>query len=270
MSNTDKPPRRWGNVLKPFRLCGNIFFVGTVPASTHIIDTGCGLILIDSGYQETLYGVIDNIYQLGYNPRDIKYILHSHGHIDHSGATASLAELTGAKTIIGRADADMVMGKNDLVWAKELDMDYRCFTPDILLDDGNIIELGNTKIECVSTPGHTPGTFSFFWQTETSRGTLNAGMMGGLGRNTLKSWYLKKYDLEKENWRESYAESLKICLRRDVDINVGNHCSQNGTVEKAKQIELGNPDAFIDRNSWENMLNDAEIKFQQLLESDLL
>lgn len=265
--NKKKP---WGGVVDPFRLCGNIYFVGTVPASSHLIDTTDGLILIDSGYQETLYAVIDNIYRLGFDPHDIKYILHSHGHIDHSGATAALAELTNAKTIIGKADRPMVTGENDLVYAKELNMDFQYFTPNILLEDGDIIELGNTKIECVSTPGHTPGTFSFFWQTETHRGTLTAAMMGGLGRNTLTSDRIKKYHLEKENWRGDFARSLALCKTRSVDINVGNHCNQNQTIERAERLRNGDADAFIDSSSWLDMLNKAEKHFNELIERDPL
>ncbi|MBE6386923.1 MAG: MBL fold metallo-hydrolase [Lentisphaerae bacterium] len=268
MAETKK--HKWGNIATPFRLCGNIYFVGTVPASTHIIDTGDGIILIDSGYFETLYGVIDNIYKLGFDPHDIKYILHSHGHIDHSGATRALAELTGAKTIVGKDDCGMVTGENDLVAAKDLGMDFQTFTPDIVMEDGYILELGNTKIECVSTPGHTPGTFSFFWETQTPAGTLTSAMMGGLGLNTLRTPYIKKYNLEAENWREAYIKSIAYCKTRTVHINVGNHCSQNDTIGRGNRVLNGETDAFIDPQSWISMLNNFEEKFKQLIESDPL
>ena len=260
----------WGGIVPPFKLCGNIYFAGTQAASTHLIDTGDGLILIDSGYFETLYAVIDNIYRLGFDPRDIKYILHSHGHIDHTGATRALASLTGAKTIIGKDDLDMVTGRNQLVWANELGMDYQTFMPDILLEDGDIIKLGKTEIKCISTPGHTPGTFSFFWHTETHAGTFNTAMMGGLGLNTLRSPYIKKYQLESEDWRGKFAASLAYCKKQNIHINVGNHCNQNQTLQRAKLLQEGNADAFIDPQSWINMLNSAEKDFTKLLESDRL
>lgn len=77
----------WEGYMPPFRIWGNIYFVGTSPASTHIIDTGEGLIMIDSGYQHSLYLVLENMRKLGLDPMDIKYIVHTHGHIDHCGAT---------------------------------------------------------------------------------------------------------------------------------------------------------------------------------------
>ena len=71
--------------MKPFRLAGNIYFVGTYKASSHLIDTGDGLILIDTGYEETADVIVESVGALGFDIRDIKYILHSHGHYDHAG-----------------------------------------------------------------------------------------------------------------------------------------------------------------------------------------
>ena len=80
-----QPP--WESQMKPFKIAENLYFVGTKRASSHLIDTGCGLILLDTGYPKDLYLILDGIYRLGFNPSDIKYILHSHGHIDHFGGT---------------------------------------------------------------------------------------------------------------------------------------------------------------------------------------
>ena len=74
----------WDGSFDPFRIFGNLYFVGTSPASVHIVDTGEELIMFDTGYQQSLYMVIDNIYRVGLDPHDIKYILLTHGHIDPS------------------------------------------------------------------------------------------------------------------------------------------------------------------------------------------
>ena len=62
--------------IEPFRIIGNVYFVGTFQSSCHIIDTGDGLILIDTGYSNVFYLVIRSIYKLGFKPEDIKYIIH--------------------------------------------------------------------------------------------------------------------------------------------------------------------------------------------------
>ena len=91
--------------IEPFRIVGNVYFVGTYQASCHLIDTEEGLILIDPGYLNTLYLVVRSIYELGFRPEDIKYIVNTHWHADHTEATVPMVELSGAKTLIGREDA---------------------------------------------------------------------------------------------------------------------------------------------------------------------
>ena len=90
----------WQGAIPPFRVLGNTWFTGLLQASTHLIDTGAGLILLDSGYQESLYYVLDGIYKCGFNPKDIKYIIHSHGHIDHAAAPKAISRLrdTGCRS----------------------------------------------------------------------------------------------------------------------------------------------------------------------------
>ncbi len=114
----------WEGAMEPFKIFGNTYFVGTKPASSHLIDTGSGLILLDSGYQESLYLVLESIRKLGFDPHDIRYIVHSHGHIDHAAATRALVEMVHAETFLGEEDRGMVSGENQLGWAPEYDMSF--------------------------------------------------------------------------------------------------------------------------------------------------
>lgn len=81
---------RYEGKMKAFKICGNVYFVGCYPASSHLIDTGDGLILIDTGYADTLHLLINSIYELGFSAYDIKYIIHTHWHYDHTEGTISL------------------------------------------------------------------------------------------------------------------------------------------------------------------------------------
>ena len=137
----------WLGYVKPGRIFGNLYFIGTHPSSVHLIDTGDGLMLIDTGCLDNLYLVIQNMWELGFNPKDIKKILISHGHYDHMNATAALVNMTGAKTYIGEADLHMVTGE-----INHCTLPLRPFKPDVLLKDGDIVTLGNTSVRCVSTP----------------------------------------------------------------------------------------------------------------------
>ena len=240
----------WDGYVKPFKIFGNLYFVGTKPASTHLIDTGEGLILLDTGYQHSLYLVLNNIWELGFSPYDIKYLVHTHGHIDHFGATRALVELTGAKTFIGKPDEEYANGTLDLTYAKELDMEYNeAFEPDILIDDGDKICLGNTEITAVATPGHTPGAMSYFFDVYDGERTMRAGLHGGMGTNTLTKDFLDEYSLP-YSLRDDYKKSMQRLCREKVDIFLGNHMQHNNTEEKAKRVENGDKYAFVDPEEW--------------------
>ena len=261
----------WLRTMPPFQLFGNTWFVGSRPASSHIIDTGDGLILLDSGYQERLYLVINSIWQCGFSPYDIKYIILSHGHVDHAAATKALVELTGAKTFIGEADLEMVNGSRPILnWAGELGASQPPFEPDHLLKDGDKIKLGNVEIDCIATPGHTPGTFSFFWDIEVDGKIYRAGTMGGAGVNTLSSEYIHKLGLEKENWRGAFRQSIARCRREKVDVFVGNHAGQNQTPERYQRLCAGDKYAFVDPDAWGKFLDSREQALNTLEAEDPL
>ncbi|MBO5837627.1 MAG: MBL fold metallo-hydrolase [Oscillospiraceae bacterium] len=241
----------WDGYMKPFKIFGNLYFIGTAPASTHLIDTTEGLILIDTGYQHSLYLVLNNLWELGFSPYDIKYILHTHGHIDHFGATRALVELTGAKTFLGRPDRDYANGTADLSYARELGMEFKeTFEPDVLLEDGDTICLGNTEITCVATPGHTPGAMSYFFDVTDGTETFRAGLHGGMGINTLSAKFLSKYHLP-FSLREDFCRSMLRLNGEKVDIFLGNHMQHNRTKTKYQQLLEGNPKAFIDPEEWQ-------------------
>lgn len=240
----------WEGNFPAFKIFGNLYFVGTQPASTHIIDTGEGLIMLDSGYQHSLYSVIDGIYRVGLNVHDLKYIVHTHGHIDHFGGTRALVELTGAKTFIGEQDRQYANGELDLSYAKELDMEYNeTFEPDILLHDGETITLGNTEIKCIATPGHTPGAMSYFFDVTDGERTFRAGLHGGMGINTLTKDFLDKYNLS-YSLRDAFIKSMLRLNEEHVDIFLGNHMQHNDTAGKAERVSKGETDAFINPNEW--------------------
>ena len=261
------PP--WEGSFPAFKIFGNLYFVGTQPASTHIIDTGDGLIMLDSGYQHSLYSVIDGIYSVGLNVHDLKYIVHTHGHIDHFGGTRALVELTGAKTFIGEQDRQYANGELDLSYAKELDMEYNeTFEPDVLLHDVDIITLGNTEIKCIATPGHTPGAMSYIFSACDGTDTYKVGLHGGMGINTMCREFLDKYNLSYD-CHEKFRNAMDRLAKEHVDIFLGNHMQHNHTPERYKELINGNKKAFVNPDEWsayckwakenmENMIREEE------------
>ena len=258
----------WDGYIKPFNIFGNLYFAGTIPASTHLIDTGDGLILIDTGYQHSLYLLINNIWKLGFSPYDIKYLVHTHGHIDHFGGTRALVELTGAKTVIGRPDKDYANGKLDLSYAKELGMQFKeTFHPDILVDDGDVIRLGNTEIHCIATPGHTPGAMSYFFDVTDGNETFRAGIHGGMGTNTMAASFLDKYNLSYD-CRDRFLRSMDRLNEEKVDIFLGNHAKHNHTKEKREQVLAGDKYAFVNKTEWKEFNEFCKTNLLNMIEKE--
>ena len=257
----------WEGYMPPFRIWGNIYFVGTRPASTHIIDTGEGLIMIDSGYQHSLYLVLENMRKVGLDPMDIKYIVHTHGHIDHCGATRALVEMTGAKTFLGEPDKDYVNGVLPLSFAAPLKLDLEEFEADVLVNDGDKITLGNTTLTAIASPGHTPGAMSYIFQTQEGDRKLIAGIHGGAGTNSLRAKFLNHYNLP-FTYRDDYFATMTKLQDIPVDIYLGNHVGQNQTPEKYQQLIAGNKDAFVDPTAWAKFAQKCITKLETLIQEE--
>lgn len=239
----------WEGKMEPFRIIGNVYFVGTFQASCHLIDTGEGLILIDPGYSNTLYLVVRSIYELGFNPKDIKYIINTHWHGDHTEATAAMVDLSSAKTLIGRDDEEKVK---------------RYFDPDILIGEGDTLSLGNTTVSFIETPGHTKGTISLFFNTEDDGKIYRVGMFGGAGVNTMAQGHFD-YD----GCREDYRNSLHRLKKEKVDVFIGNHVWNNDTAVKGELLLKTGENKFIDVNLWHEFLTFREKRLDDVILKDI-
>lgn len=244
-----KIEKPWEGKMEPFKIIGNVYFVGTYQASSHLIDTGDGLILIDPGYANTLYLVVRSIYKLGFRPEDIKYIVNTHWHGDHTEATAAMVDLSGAKTLIGRMDGEKAT---------------RYFQPDILLKDGDTLSLGNTTMTFMETPGHTRGTVSFFFDTVDSGKTYRVGMFGGAGANTLAQG---KFDYD--GCREDYRNSLHRLQKETVDVFLGNHTWNNDTAVKGELLLKTGENRFVDPQLWHTFLTFCEGRLDRTIAKDV-
>ena len=87
-------PPKGERKIEPIRMFGNVYFVGSYAESSHVIDTGAGLIMIDTGSTPNLAVILSGLEKLGFSPFDVKYIINSHWHYDHTEATRAMAELS--------------------------------------------------------------------------------------------------------------------------------------------------------------------------------
>jgi len=144
--------------VPPFKMFDNLYYVGVDFVNAYVIQTNGGLILVD-----TLFGQFGDytakaMQELGLNPKDVKYILITHGHDDHYGGLKGMQKLTGAKVLM--AEADWKLMEDTINKEGEAAIATKLIPRDMIVKDGDTLTLGSTTVKLYLTPGHTPGTTS--------------------------------------------------------------------------------------------------------------
>ena len=155
----------WDKPAPPVRIHANTYLVGTCGISVILITGDQGHILIDSGTQRGADLVVANIRRLGFRPTDVRYLLHSHEHIDHVGGMGRLQQLTGAQLVASPAAAKVfATGTAGLVDPQAgMHPPFPAARVDRIIADGEPVRLGNLWLVPLATPGHTPGALSWHW-----------------------------------------------------------------------------------------------------------
>lgn len=229
----------------------------------YLIDTGDGLILIDTAMHETCYLMLECIRSLGYDPMDIKKILLTHAHGDHMGAARTLKELTGAKVYLGARDLFMVRERKDLIYSDG----YTCgdLEPDELYSDDKPIIQGKVTIHTISTPGHTPGCTSMIFRVRDKEGrSYTCGIHGGLGLNTLSRTFLEENGLPLDLQQE-YCDGLRRLDKLHVDICLPSHTNQVGIIPLIGEIRE-NVNPFVDESIWHELMHERLKRMEWLME----
>jgi metallo-beta-lactamase class B len=257
--------RPWEGYLPPIRMAKGVYYIsGNDWVGCYLLDSGDGLIVIDTAMHETLYLMLENIRRLGYDPRQIRKILISHAHIDHVGGARSLKELTGASLYMGKRDMLFLKERPELLCNE--DGWYTCgdFDPDFFYSDDEPIRLGNLEITTVATPGHTPGCTSFFFDvTDVDGEVRRCGMHGGVGLNTMTREYFASTGLP-ISLRDEYIASMELVDRLSVDIALPSHTNQVGILALVDTItDSFNP--YVEPGIWHEFVRDRIDRVKALI-----
>ena len=163
--------QEWLAPRLPIRVFGNTYLVGFGGLSVALVDTGEGLILIDGALPQAVPAILANVARLGFRPRDIKYILSTEPHFDHSGGIAALARDTGAVVIASPQAVKGLRSGRLTVDDPQRDYDHRFHPiPAVrIIRDGETLKLGKTVTIARATPGHTMGSMSWSWRSCAAR-----------------------------------------------------------------------------------------------------
>lgn len=212
----------------PMQVFDNLYYVGGDWVAAWVLKTSEGLILIDAmNNEDDARTLIEaGMVKLGLDPKQIKYILVTHGHGDHYGGASYLARKYGARVVA--SDADWTMMHTHL----EFDSPIWGRPParDIALNDGQRLRLGDTTVQIYETPGHSPGTISPVLELRLGDKRYKAILWGGTSFNFGKDFgRLKDYAASAERMRRITAE-------QSVDILLSNHSSFDNAIPKMRAL----------------------------------
>ena len=244
--------------VAPFKVFDNLYYVGPGSVSVWLISTSDGLILIDAAEGPMVDHVIDGIRTMGFDPADIKYILISHGHLDHFGGVGQIQELSGARVATLEEDWELIEAAMAAPPRPNRPLGVP-FSRDMVLEDGQTLTLGDTSLEVYKLPGHTPGSPSFKFTVYDNGTPYSAFMFGGPGQ---------RGGVEGGTQFLNSLRRIKAELA-DVDVPVHVHSylrtypyDSGGTVfepaAKLAERKPGDPHPFVDNAQWRRWLDTAE------------
>lgn len=146
----------WNTPIEPFQIVNQLYYVGTENLSSILIDTGAGLVLIDSGMDQSAIQIKQNIEKLGFKITDVKYLLNSHARLDQAGGFSKLKQWTGAQLVASAENAKMLKNGAATDFALGNQLPFPAVSADIIVKDGDQITLGQQIFTAHLTPYHLP------------------------------------------------------------------------------------------------------------------
>ena len=243
--------------VPPFKIFDNLYYVGIDWVSSYLITTDDGLILIDALYRDYPGHIIQSVKELGFDPKQIKFILCTHGHYDHCEGADTLQKITGARIGMTETDWQIAEGKVKNDYAN---VNTR-LTRDWVIRDGDSLKLGGTTIKFFITPGHTMGVLSMSFPVRDGSNTYKAFMLGGVGLN-----------FEGVKQTELYLQSMdRIMKMKDIEVSITNHPDPGKIFQRARLLQTrkpGEPHPFVAPEDFQNWLKELKTNAEKKLEEE--
>jgi metallo-beta-lactamase class B len=210
----------------PYQVFDNLYFVGTKIHSAWALTTSDGIIIIDTLFDYAIEPeIIDGLSKLGLDPRAIKYVLISHAHGDHDQG-AALLQRRGAKVVMGAADWEATLQRPTTAAGGVP-------TRDIAVGpEGLKLRLGDTLVDVVATPGHTPGTLSYVFPVKDRGRPLVVAYSGGTAFN---------FPRRPENfavYRDTQRKMIEVAGAAGATVLMTNHTEFDRAYDRARLAQL--------------------------------
>jgi metallo-beta-lactamase class B len=218
---------------EPQKVFDNLYYLGMTEYSVWAITTSKGIILLDAIYDYSIQDEVeDGMKKVGLNPADIKYVIVSHGHLDHAGGAKYLQDKYGAHLVMSAADYDLLDQQNPS-WKPKRDM---------VATDGMTLTLGDETMRLYLTPGHTEGTISTIFPVRDGRTRHTVATWGG----TLFNFGPNRPRLL--SYADQAARFRGIADRANADIILSNHTQYDGSKTKLPAVaarRAGEPHPYV-------------------------
>lgn len=251
----------WVKPYEPFRIAGDLYYVGTYDLACYFIPNEGGSILINTGLESSVALIKKNIETLGFKFEDIRMLLTTQGHYDHVAGMAEMKELAGALLMVEEGDVPVLEdgGKSDFIFGGK--QTFKPVKVDAPLQDGDTIILSKGRLIVHHHPGHTKGATSFIMETADETRTwrvLIANMPSILPETRISGMPLYP------KVGEDYGATLAKMKVLGFDLWVASHASQFGLHEKRKEGDPYRPEAFADRTLYDVSLGKIEKQYNKL------
>jgi len=257
----------WNTPVPPFRIIGNVHYVGASGVSSFLITTPQGHILLDTGFESTVPRIQESVTKLGFRLADIKLLLSSHAHLDHTGGHARMKELTGASIVMSEADAALLAsgGANDFPPNESGMMNYRPAKAERLVRDGQKVTLGDTTLVCHLSPGHTKGCTS--WSMEvTDNGAVHHVVF--FGSTTILTGVPLVNNAKYPEIANDLKKTYQTLKALPCDVFLAPHAGFFGMAEKVERMQSGKANPFVEPGEFRAYLVKAEKNFLEQLAAE--
>jgi metallo-beta-lactamase class B len=235
----------WSRPFEPFRIVGNVYWVGTYDLSSYLITSPEGHLVINTGLLDSVPQILGSIEKLGFKPSDVRILTATHAHWDHVAGLARLKKATGARVYMSAPDAEVLEsgGRTDFRWGNDPSARFEPVTVDRRLQHGDRITLGGNDLTLHLHAGHTKGASSFTFTVADGGRSYSVGIinMGSINPGVRVSGMPQYPDI-----REAYARTFAAQKTLTLDIWLSSHASQFSMHDKHKRGDAYNPARFVD------------------------
>ena len=232
---------KWNKPTEPFKIIDNVYYVGTDGLASYLITSPQGHILVDTVMPEATSQIKASIEKLGFKVTDIKYLLNTHAHIDHTGGLAEMKQASGAQLVAGEADKPLLEGGYYPGAREDTALAFPAAKVDRTVREGDTVAIGNVTLTARETPGHSPGCTSWTFNVKDGDATRSVIIFcsGTVALNRLVT--NPTYPGIVDDYRKTFARAKEI----KADILLAPHPEMYKMAEKRAKIADGAPNPFV-------------------------